>query len=287
MEDACSVVELLQSMYYGEDEFRFRTDGDQELFEQLQAGTPCSKPASIVFEIRLPLAGEGTDRLTLVCSVAAHSDNYELSVASGANATWLSREAHEQLTASLANHTVDPDMDRASQLTEKIQHVLELAESVYQERQLQMEQQAEAAAAAKEPARFMREWIWFPMIYTREKRGHIIDWAPKYGITGFLCPGKPGCLCLEGSEKDVARFINDIKTVSWADIPASHRKMTTKWQERALGSSLDEHRKFPDMIEVTFDLHGAFGNHNDLDMLKRWMADKNCGDAFEHLFDTK
>lgn len=169
MEDACSVVELLQSMYYGEDEFRFRTDGDQALFEQLQAGTPSANPASIVFEIRLPLAGNEADRLTLVCSVAAHNDNYELSVASGANATWLSREAHEQLTASLADHAVDPDMDRASQLTEKIQHVLEQAELVYQERQLQVAQQAEAAAAAKEPVRFMREWIWFPMIYTREK----------------------------------------------------------------------------------------------------------------------
>lgn len=39
------------------------------------------------------------------------------------------------------------------------------------------------------------------------------------------------------------------------------------------------------MTEITFDLHGAFGNHNDLGMLQQWLKDKDCPDAFDHLFD--
>lgn len=64
--------------------------------------------------------------------------------------------------------------------------------------------------------------------------------------------------------------------------------MSTKWQERHHCDSiqdLNRHRKFPDMTEITFDLHGAFGNHNDLGMLQQWLKDKGCPDAFDHLFD--
>lgn len=89
-------------------------------------------------------------------------------------------------------------------------------------------------------------------------------------------------------EKNVARFINDIKTISWSDIPASHRKMTSKWQERYECTSteaMQQLRHFTDMKEVTFDLHGAFGNHNDLNMLQQWMHEQGCGAAFNHLFN--
>jgi hypothetical protein len=95
-------------------------------------------------------------------------------------------------------------------------------------------------------------------------------------------------MCLEGKEKDVIQFINDIKTVSWADIPASHRKMSSRWKQQETCADMDQlnqHRLFQDMKEVTFDIHGQFANHNNLNMLQSWMAEKGCGDAFEHLFE--
>ncbi|KAI9007511.1 hypothetical protein CLU79DRAFT_778309 [Phycomyces nitens] len=203
---------------------------------------------------------------------------------------WLNRDTQERLSReaqdAIQQHT-DPDLiDRASCLIEVLQHTRDSAEFLALEHAQQVKESE--VQTDQGPVVFVREWIWFPMIYTREKRGHIIKWAPKYGLTGFLCPGKPGALCLEGIAQNVTVFINDIKTLSWADIPASHRKMTSRWQQRVTCESkqeLEKQRLFNDMTEVTFELHGAFGNHNNLNMLSDWMKSKGCGDAFYHLFE--
>jgi hypothetical protein len=95
-------------------------------------------------------------------------------------------------------------------------------------------------------------------------------------------------MCLEGPEKNVIQFINDIKTISWADIPAGHRKMSSRWKQHVDCSNteeLNQSRLFKDMTEVKFDIYGKFSNHNDLNKLKAWMQEKGCGAAFDHLFE--
>ena len=95
-------------------------------------------------------------------------------------------------------------------------------------------------------------------------------------------------MCLEGPEKNVIQFVNDIKTISWADIPASHRKMSSRWKQHVAcqdNNELKQARLFPDMIEIKFDIHGPFANHNSLSMLQAWMQEKQCGEAFDHLFE--
>ncbi|CAO3581776.1 unnamed protein product [Absidia cylindrospora] len=217
---------------------------------------------------------------------------------SGAN-HWLDCNTHDTLVtvwevawqAQLEEH--GPEMDRGLHVMMILQQVPTLAEPMVQQYFLQQQQQLleqqQRSAESLGPVKCIREWLWLPMIYTKEKRGHIVDWAPGYRITGFLFAGKPGCLCLEGSEKSVASFINDIKTISWADIPAGHKKISTKYQERFICDSMDvfdqEHRKFNTMQELKFDTSGKFRNHNDLDMLKKWMAEYQADDAFGYLFD--
>lgn len=86
----------------------------------------------------------------------------------------------------------------------------------------------------------------------------------------------------------MAKFINDIKTKSWADIPSSHKKISTKFQEKFECESMDDlelHRKFKDMKELKFETSGKFRNHNDLDALKKYMIEIEAGEAFSHLFD--
>ena len=95
-----------------------------------------------------------------------------------------------------SNVAREAQQDRASFL-DTIQHIQASAEALAIKARTDTPNITEPTG----PVVFVRQWIWFPMIYTREKRGHIIDWAPSYHITGFLCPGKPGCLCLEGTEK--------------------------------------------------------------------------------------
>ncbi|KAI9278503.1 hypothetical protein BDA99DRAFT_492311 [Phascolomyces articulosus] len=300
VENVVNVVELLKSMYYGEDEFSFRSDRDSSIYNELQqlneAGTVSNTTVtfsdSISFEIKLTLTVCDQELpLSLFCQLSIRqSAEYDLAIAS-ANSAWLSREDHGSLSELLQTYepSTTPDEDRASCILEKIQYIQGEAETMAEKSLQEQEANARKKMTKDEgPCTFLREWIWFPMIYTREKRGHIIDWAPKYKITGFLCPGKPGAMCLEGKEKDVARFINDIKTVSWSDIPASHRKMTSKWQEKTECESLaamQALRRFPDMKEYKFDIHGQFANHNDLNKLQDWMKEMGCAEAFDHLFD--
>ena len=64
--------------------------------------------------------------------------------------------------------------------------------------------------------------------------------------------------------------------------------MTSKWQEKTECGSLAELqalRRFSDMKEYTFDIHGQFANHNDLNKLQDWMKENGCAEAFDHLFD--
>ncbi|KAI8394046.1 uncharacterized protein BYT42DRAFT_553136 [Radiomyces spectabilis] len=304
METVCetlNIIELLRSMYF--DEFSFRTVDDQALYEQLQTyeeqGTWDQAdinqlPETTAFHIRLSLETDSDKdiKLTISCILSLNKREFRIGIPFASN-EWLSRESHQSLTRQadcyVQEHALTDDDDRGTQLLEAIEYVQQSAVPLAVAWCTQLEQEnAEADDNDTTPLHFVRQWIWFPMIYTREKRGHIVDWAPSYGVTGFLCPGKPGCLCLEGTEKNVVTFINDIKTKSWADIPASHRKMTLRWREEqeCVGKEeMDRLRRFPDMKEVMFDIHGNFGNHNSLSMLQDWLNERGCGEAFTHLFE--
>ncbi|KAF7727270.1 hypothetical protein EC973_007786 [Apophysomyces ossiformis] len=293
LEDAVNVIALLQSMYF-DDEFTFRTERDQRVYEELHSHCESNTLGKLAdcditdcsFDLRTAMQTEEPVSLVVSCSVSLQSATFQLSIPSAANA-WLSRDAQKSLTKDLEQYLKETDEpDRASRILEAIQHIQSTAEVISAERKKELT--ALSSEQKTSQAIFVREYIWFPMIYTREKRGHIVNWAPNYRVTGFLCPGKPGAMCLEGLEKDVTQFVNDIKTVSWADIPASHRKMTSRWRQQYKCDSLesaDHLRLFDSMTEVTFELHGNFGNHNSLSMLQAWMKERGCGEAFGHLFE--
>ncbi|USP73034.1 hypothetical protein yc1106_00308 [Curvularia clavata] len=77
-------------------------------------------------------------------------------------------------------------------------------------------------SAGSEP--LVRVWFYFPSISTRSKRDDIVVSAPSYSLTGFLYAGKPGLLCLEGVSQSIDEYMRFIKTESWGDIPAHHKK---------------------------------------------------------------
>ncbi|EIE90926.1 hypothetical protein RO3G_15637 [Rhizopus delemar RA 99-880] len=171
------------------------------------------------------------------------SKGYRLTLPSSENG-WLNRQDHEQLTAYL-NEKNDKQEDRASEILENIQQVKSVTESIVMEQQ---EEKKEMIKDDKKPIEFLREWIWFPMIYTREK------------------------------------------TISWSDIPPSHKKMTSQWKEHVECDSkaqFESNRLFKDMTEIKFDIHGKFANHNDLNKLQTWMEKKGCGKAFDYLFECR
>lgn len=52
----------------------------------------------------------------------------------------------------------------------------------------------------------LRLWIQSHHIYSKSKIENIQDWAKQYCLTGFILPGKPGFICVEGVESDCQQW---------------------------------------------------------------------------------
>lgn len=138
--------------------------------------------------------------------------------------------------------------------------------------------------------RLVRVWFYFPSISTRSKRDDLVRNAPAYGLTGFLLAGKPGLLCLEGGSKAVDEYMRFIKTESWGDIPAHHKKVSERYREESTtaggagGEGIVVRRVFADMTEITDTVggerRGERANRGDMKAIEAWLTDRGLGEAF-------
>lgn len=125
----------------------------------------------------------------------------------------------------------------------------------------------------------VRVWFYFPSISTRAKRDDLVNYAPTYGLTGFLLAGKPGILCLEGGSQAIDDFMKFIKTESWGDIPAHHKKVSERYRE----DGPDVKRAFVDMQEITDTVgekRGERANRSDMRAIEAWLNERGVGEAF-------
>lgn len=139
--------------------------------------------------------------------------------------------------------------------------------------------QEEKAASPSQPTAdtaLSRVWFYFPSISTRSKRDDLVNHAPTYGLTGFLLAGKPGILCLEGGSQAVDDFMKFIKTESWGDIPAHHKKVSERYRQNIT------ERAFSGMEEITDQLErrGERANRNDMKALEAWLGERGLQEAF-------
>ncbi|KAH7396265.1 hypothetical protein BKA66DRAFT_409422 [Pyrenochaeta sp. MPI-SDFR-AT-0127] len=134
-----------------------------------------------------------------------------------------------------------------------------------------------AHPAIMEIGPLVRVWFYFPSISTRSKRDDFIKYAPIYGLTGFLYAGKPGLLCVEGGSQSIDDYMKFIKTESWGDIPAHHKKVSERHREGF------EKRVFQDMVEITDTVgerRGQRANRGDMKAIEEWLVERGLGDAF-------
>jgi hypothetical protein len=132
-------------------------------------------------------------------------------------------------------------------------------------------------------APLVRAWFYFPSISTRAKRDDLINFAPTYGLTGFLMAGKPGILCLEGGSIAIDDFMKFIKTDSWGDIPSQHKKVSERYRQ----TDADLVRVFGDMEEITETVgerRGERANRSDMKALEAWLVERGLGVAFGNVF---
>lgn len=190
--------------------------------------------------------------------------------------TWMSKAEAAQLMASIPPQ----DGHDSSDMFSTIEQIKDAA-CLHLQNQNSTANVAEDTAYPGSDGPLLRVWFYFPSISTRAKRDDLVAHAPRYGLTGFLLAGKPGILCLEGgSARAVDDYMRFIKTESWGDIPAHHKKVSERYRE-TLGAGAAA-RAFPDMREITDALgerRGERANRNDMRALEAWLAERGLGDA--------
>ncbi|TLS31581.1 hypothetical protein PpBr36_03907 [Pyricularia pennisetigena] len=210
--------------------------------------------------------------------------------------TWLSRADTSRLNSSLSQDLlIDVDKDALeAHMTKILATILGAAETADQQQQpqpqqqQQQQQQKQQQNNQKQPnadAALVRVWFYFPSISTRSKRDDLVEHAPRHGLTGFLISGKPGVLCVEGTPADIDAYMRFVRTESWRDIPAAHKKVSERLREEGGGVR----RVFEDMREVDCgdmggERRGERANRLDMRALENWLAGKGVGDAFGKVF---
>lgn len=68
------------------------------------------------------------------------------------------------------------------------------------------------------PVVYERVWIWSHHIYSKLKRHDILKLCKNYVLSGFMWPGKPGVICIEGPADNIQEVLRTIKSWQWQKI---------------------------------------------------------------------
>lgn len=132
---------------------------------------------------------------------------------------------------------------------------------------------------------FTRLWIYSHHIYNKQKRKNILDWSRELKLTGFSMPGKPGIVCVEGSQIICEEFWARLRQLTWQRILIRHREdIPLDNNSVNIDAELEKQRRFTGFEETIFDIRGNRGNHMDLGQLYHFLNEKGCGDVFQLYF---
>lgn len=177
--DAVNTIDLLQSIYF-DNEFEFQHEQDASFYNELHGcwetdnwkaykKLPLNQlEFTIKAPIEIPDDEEIRVHLVFYGSISlVNIHDYQLNLPSASN-LWLSREEHDCLVTKLNDIQLDEDADRSTWIIERMQQ-LQLDAVRFAVSYLEKCRKQELVGQEDGPVRFLREWIWFPMIYTREK----------------------------------------------------------------------------------------------------------------------
>jgi len=300
IEQQVVTFQLLNSMYL-EDEFSIDSDRDDFIESCINNEFDISQvsldtiPNNISFtiSIKIELEDSREEQLPLKCTLPLRLNGpvnikqlVEFYIGS---VDWINKESHQNLTRDFNQHIEEQDDDMITSSDTLILDCIDWLQTNGPQyaSKLDDDNTKNSSKAEQGPFEFLREWIYLPMLYSKEKREDLITYARPFGLSGFVSPGKPACICIEGHAKDIPKYLNDIRSISWADIPPRDKKMSTRAQERFMCDTMEEfekHRKFDPLEECHFKIHGKRSNHQSMDLLEQWLIEKDCPNAFHDLF---
>ncbi|CAO1616087.1 unnamed protein product [Sympodiomycopsis kandeliae] len=239
-------------------------------------------------------------------------------------AEWLTRTNQEELRrrSNLQQLASQDDEDGGSIIMTAVENVSEAAIEMQEAGDIDSPSEkldlAEASRSASSTAlspQVLRTWHHLISLSTKEKRDDLVSYAQStlqkieeggqtQPLTGFVLAGKPGLVVLEcplpGAESAADRaqairaatnvidgYWSSIKSRSWADIPAVHKKVTETHREEYAD------RAFQDMKEITGsdEIGGKEamrgGWRNDMSKVEQWLKIKGIGGRMGDVFGAE
>jgi hypothetical protein len=99
---------------------------------------------------------------------------------------------------------------------------------------------------------FAREFFYFHHLYSQWKRKLMLQWGRDLDLTGFVYPGKPGTVCVEGDADAVREFGIQLRSLQWQKLSSRHRDIVQHIPDFA---SLQSMRKFDGFTEMSGDFN--------------------------------
>ncbi|XP_038213131.1 RWD domain-containing protein 2A [Zerene cesonia] len=129
-----------------------------------------------------------------------------------------------------------------------------------------------------EEVKFARYWIFSHHIYNKKKREEIVKLARELKLTGFCLSGKPGIICIEGSENDCKEWWKVIKSMNW-------KKIVVRKIELFELSFQAKEQRFSKFEEIIFQNASSRTNkHADMSGFSKYMEEYNLTEAFNDFF---
>jgi len=126
--------------------------------------------------------------------------------------------------------------------------------------------------ATVEDEEVIRMWYYAHHIYSKTKRSSMLQWSKEYCLTGFILPGKPGIICIEGLSKNCKEFNSLVRAMNWQLLKLQHEELHLKQGH------------FEGFRELIFDVHGHKGTHQDLGQFKDYLESVGLDEVFQILF---
>jgi hypothetical protein len=124
---------------------------------------------------------------------------------------------------------------------------------------------------------FSRYWIYSHHIYSKIKRRNMLDLSKEYNLTGFVLPGKPGVICIEGDSKNVADWWAIVRNWQW-------KRLSLRLQQDETTEDIDGYRKFTSFQEIGEVKGNTRDFHMDMGAFQVYLNEHGFGQLFGELF---
>lgn len=262
-------VEMLESMFPGPGELQMEPGTLHSVTAWIEGPSNCEElPPAI--ELTLVLESEGK-KLDIVATLPPEYPTQagpEVYV----RAEKLSRTGQANINRELSQYlSGDQILVGEPCLVSLVSWLQENGASFFTE-----EQKVEVKVETKDDPRFLRFWVYSHHIYSKIKRKDLQDLASELKLTGFVMPGKPGIICVEGSSDDVNDWWGIVRNWQW-----KHIKL--KVQEEEEGET-DAKRIFTGFQEIGVLKECQRGNHMDMGEFQKYLQQHNVHWVFKELF---